>query len=49
MTKEMLARHGHDTSEAKRTLNLFARTLDIQGGPEKDFGGGMEGGEDRRS
>jgi hypothetical protein len=25
----MLARHGHDTTEAKRTLDLFARTLDI--------------------
>ncbi len=30
MTKEMLARRGHDTSEAKRTLNLFARTLDLK-------------------
>ena len=26
---EMLARNGHDTTEAKRTLDLFARTLDI--------------------
>jgi hypothetical protein len=26
---EMLARNGHDTTEAKRTLDLFARTLNI--------------------
>jgi hypothetical protein len=26
---EMLARHGHDTTESKRMLDLFARTLDI--------------------
>ncbi|HKD27659.1 MAG TPA: hypothetical protein VKC66_17380 [Xanthobacteraceae bacterium] len=26
---EMLARKGHDTTSAERTLDLFARTLDI--------------------
>jgi hypothetical protein len=26
---EMLARYGHDKTEAKRTLDLFAGTLDI--------------------
>jgi hypothetical protein len=26
---DMLARNGYDTSESKRTLGLFARTLDI--------------------
>jgi hypothetical protein len=26
---EMLARNGHDTTEAKRTLDLFGRTLNV--------------------
>jgi hypothetical protein len=25
----MLARNGHDTTSAKRTLDVFARTLDL--------------------